>query len=720
VEEIVVISPYFDAELSAPAQMQRLFQPHGWRIYTQDAVRAFPQAAAQKLFGPMGNAFHLAELDLEKGRRLHAKTLLLRTRQGAWLMTGSANATAPALLTPAHRGNTELVVVRYEPSPSYFDDWLQDLTQQAHPVSLADLLPPEIQEDEPAPSSPPTISIRASLEKDSLCVQVIDPPSEAPVPLIRLHQGDRIATTTPSLKPNTSDVWCAPVAAFPGVDVNAPVLVELTWGDEGPAGMAVLHNRQNLARFSRPLSRKDRPKLPPGLYPESDDHALQIMEMLQELLATNTEMLEKHRGPLAARSRRREETLALDEDDYDPEDYFVDEVVRTPIDAESGSSIYSNYHDRLSYEDILRALRSAFNPLTDATIIKTPEARADLKIQLAEMASSPQEQPTHKDDAAIQERSKTRLRSGLSRMIADFQRSKDDPAYHEAITSAYALELFVILMDFLTVVWREGMIDGVFFTFQTQLLLKTFWGDLNESGLWTTIQDCLPEEAKQSLYQRWQVVQRTWITMYVVANLLDSDKERYRLASWMRYFARIGASPDVLSELSDSEWASWWKKRVPEKWELKSSHQVIAFLRDQAQHYDEAALLDEIALWPNTQAFVTEETINYVEVPALRISTPMNAPGDFDRFLGAFLIFLLWPRPKNRAWAEFKNTNPPLTSDDTLSIRIFYYGDENQFWIARETSSGGFDFLIEMEDITPQQLVKMRNRGELKIKELPI
>jgi len=364
VEEIVVISPYFDAELSALAQMQRLFQPHGWRIYTQDAVRAFPQAAAQKLFGPMGNAFQLAELDLEKGRRLHAKTLLLRTRQGAWLMTGSANATAPALLAPAHRGNTELVVVRYEPSPSYFDDWLQDLTQQAYPVSLDDLLPPdEIQEAEPVPSSPPTISIRASLEKDSLCVQVIDPPSESPVPAIRLHQGDRIATTTPSLKPNTSDVWCAPVAAFPGVDVNTPVLVELTWGDEGPAGMAVLHNRQNLARFSRPLSRKDRPKLPPGLYPESDDHALQIMAMLQELLATNTEMLKKHRGPLAARSRRREETLALDEDDYDPEDYFVDEVVRTPIDAESGSSIYSNYHDRLSYEEILSALRAAFKPL---------------------------------------------------------------------------------------------------------------------------------------------------------------------------------------------------------------------------------------------------------------------------------------------------------------------------------------------------------------------
>jgi hypothetical protein len=84
VSEALVISPFFDSEARAIGQLLAQCQPERLYLYTQADTHGLNPRALAAVLERHQPEFHPFQLNLE-GRTLHAKALLLRTGQGAWL-----------------------------------------------------------------------------------------------------------------------------------------------------------------------------------------------------------------------------------------------------------------------------------------------------------------------------------------------------------------------------------------------------------------------------------------------------------------------------------------------------------------------------------------------------------------------------------------------------------------------------------------------------------
>ncbi len=321
--EAVIVSPYFDTSLAALEAIDRRFQPRTWRIFTQHPTENLGKNAFERVFGSGLDRVQLADLHIEQERWLHAKAILLRTESGVWLMTGSANATAPALLQSAHRGNTEIVALRFQRDPGYFDEWLHQLTQHAQPVSLNALTTQEEPREEALSSSSKGPHILSAYLDDAgqLCIVLSESPARPDAWTVHLLQDEGQMPVSGPWRARSDAIYCVPFDDSFDIDATRPTLVAFVPAPESSPSKAILHNYQALASYSQPVRRKDRTRIPPGLAPINVEESIRIMEMLYELLAMNAEALKKHRGPVAARTRQQEVTLEL-EDDYNPEDFL--------------------------------------------------------------------------------------------------------------------------------------------------------------------------------------------------------------------------------------------------------------------------------------------------------------------------------------------------------------------------------------------------------------
>ena len=160
--------------------------------------------------------------------------------------------------------------------------------------------------------------------------------------------------------------------------LESPVLVTLNANlsqDRLKSNSILLHNLESLHRFSRPVQRRDRPHIPEGIAPDSYEHCAQLLEMLHELLVTNSKQLRKHRGRITKLTKKdqQEQQMILEEEDYDPDEHFVDEQVRLAT-TQSGAELYADFYDRLTYEELLRAaLAAVYHPQpTTGDISDTP------------------------------------------------------------------------------------------------------------------------------------------------------------------------------------------------------------------------------------------------------------------------------------------------------------------------------------------------------------
>ena len=77
----------------------------------------------------------------DEQRYLHAKIFLFKSEKGVFCLTGSCNATRPALLESFPSGNIEVAVLRYESDPNYYDYILSNPNLSIEGISFSDVLP---------------------------------------------------------------------------------------------------------------------------------------------------------------------------------------------------------------------------------------------------------------------------------------------------------------------------------------------------------------------------------------------------------------------------------------------------------------------------------------------------------------------------------------------------------------------------------------------------
>lgn len=148
VQRLVVISPYWDSELSALRQLHSAFDGppiHIFLTLSDDAAArqsTFPTKALDNelkpKFHPLGGSRH---------RFLHAKLIMVQTRHHDFVLFGSANCTTGALGTPDRAGvNGEAVVFRRLPRGTIDHELALDYSVK---IRVRDIAEPEQEELKP-------------------------------------------------------------------------------------------------------------------------------------------------------------------------------------------------------------------------------------------------------------------------------------------------------------------------------------------------------------------------------------------------------------------------------------------------------------------------------------------------------------------------------------------------------------------------------------------
>lgn len=119
VQEIVAVSPFFDQQSAALRQLAEAYPDAVLHLHRRPASDNEIHGGALRTLKQRLRVYNFVLDDPGPARPLHAKWVLLRGRTGGWLVTGSANLSAPAWLHSAlDGGNVEAVTFRVLEDPT--------------------------------------------------------------------------------------------------------------------------------------------------------------------------------------------------------------------------------------------------------------------------------------------------------------------------------------------------------------------------------------------------------------------------------------------------------------------------------------------------------------------------------------------------------------------------------------------------------------------------
>ena len=147
VDRLIVVSPYWDDDLSSLKQLATAMDAKEVIVFIDRDKQLFPRAALEDF--PQAAVYDLG--DLSKDRFVHAKLFVAETASADHVLFGSANCTVAALGTPGFAGsNAEACLYRQLPPKTVLMELgLTKLVEESNPLQLSDL--PEYRKDEKLP-----------------------------------------------------------------------------------------------------------------------------------------------------------------------------------------------------------------------------------------------------------------------------------------------------------------------------------------------------------------------------------------------------------------------------------------------------------------------------------------------------------------------------------------------------------------------------------------
>lgn len=712
VDEISIISPFFDKHLRAASTFVERLAPKKFTIFSRNPIGLDPSALS-RLSDRSGANIIYKELSMEQ-RRLHGKVMMIKTGRGCWLVSGSANMSSAAWLKEAKRGNMEIVTLRYEPNQTYFDPWLAEVTKDARKIRFQDISYYEIEEQKD--SSIEKIRLNsAQIKRKQLILQLDTSTEQLKDIKIFLNTGLREFSITEYYKMEDTKVYFE-------IDPQMQKLLEsptvcrgeivLGDGEKFMTSSVVIINQNSLTRFSRPVQRKERPKIPDGLEPDSYEHCVQLISMMEDLLARDKEGLEKHTPRIGKRNQRSGYQAEIETDEkYDPEDHFVDEPIRVP-ERSAGDDFYVDYYDRRTYLSLLNAMLSVtYRPSTSN---KYSEMITDVNIE--EEGQEDEKDNGKKPETTTAKKYKKKIGKRIKTLVQRLILGIQDEKYLEEIPPLYLVELFLIILHFLKIIWIDGYLSASIYYNQTYDLFKGFLGYPGEEGAWSVLGERMHEPERKYAEDRLGFSTNVWLVLYLMGNLLKEKEPKlyFELSSLARHGSQYLQPPYILKRITKQELKNKWQFTFPEDFEEKDPHEINLWLENFLEDYNESTLITEIVANPAARAEIEYKNISDIDqVPSLIVKFPLSE-ASLNLCFEYFKIFLEHPEKKSVAWAQFVNVNPPISDDDIGKVIIFYREDMKRLeFVVERARFGEYNPDITKDQLNIDELLTMETYEDL-------
>ena len=709
VKKVSVVSPYFDSSAQALKEFLHQLNPEEISVFTQTA-QGLQQESITRFLQDESTPIKFYNLSNIK-QRLHAKTITFETENGVWTASGSANFSAPALLKTSSQGNTEIMVLRFEPDPSYFDKWMEEVTSVSFPFDFDSLLLPT------EPQVFNTLAAEIKLQNVTLMKSklelAVDPKPTLSNVLRLVINNDAALVMDFSQWEITPDgnvaVNCA--KAFVS-QTDMPMLISVHYlqnnGSTLQSNPMLLHNLSSLEKFSVPQKKTNRPPVPEGLIPADAEQCAQILEMIQGLLITNQEQLAKHNQRIVADRNRELEEVEIPEE-YNPDEHVVPEPVRRPVTNLSNSSdLYIDYDEHLTYQEILNAvLAISYNKINEVTT-KTPQETGSSGTDVIDEKRD-EVNKENKEPINLSEQILLRISSGFKRLVGNFVKGLSDEVYMQSIPPTYLLELWSIITVYLRVVRNNKLLSDEDYTELSLTMLFSFWGRYLEPGAWSIVETRLSKEEKGTELNRLSIPINIWLQVYGLQQILNAQKDhqRFDLSAWMRRFTKLVFPIKDLLAYTKEDYQAVWKLSFESNVECQPAEEVVQELLRISQDYSESSLKEEIeSLTGKPPIFSYENRAEETHVPCMQLEMPLSDE-KLELIWRVFHLFSTQPMRKTLPWARFENTNPKIEPNDICKVTVFYREDCQTllFSVIRLSGNSFPDYFLT--DITPIKFAEM-------------
>ncbi len=679
VEEAVVLSPYFDRAALALRGLLRRFEPEKLTLVTAPGASGMDPQLFRRTLDSSGTSW--VGLSPQTGkRRLHAKALALRTDEGTWLLTGSPNFSSPALLRTAEQGNAELAVLRYETGNRLMERFLDSVVASAVPLDLDW----EASLDDGERADPYAEGYRilsAELSGRSLSV-VVDPsiPEHARLRVgLRGYEDYEFEPEHWTIEGKTVALEMPEKATSV---LSAPASVEIKVSVEGAevrsARMAI-HDPEVIRESSQPVRYRSHARVPSTLISLETAQHLDLLAVLRDLLAMNTEQLHKRRGisTRAARELEREQAMDTQEEGYDPETMIVEETVLTP-EIRTGVELYVDYDDRTLYQDIMSALRATlYSPVSQSG--STPRSRVRPDSGTVGDEGSVSEEQQNQAPGATDERTRQKVVKELTGLVDSFERGLQDPDFLLRVPAIPLKEWFYVLTTYLRLLRLDGLVDQESFVSLSERLFGALVGGRGASS-WSLVSAAASSEALEHHETDTHYWKQAWLHLYLAANLCFTDHEEHlpEFAQLLRRAARQLVSPTSLLAMPEDLLHAVWRSSIYPDWKPRKAEEIVEDLAEYSSWYDENTLIRELRRSPLAYAYVHHELVQGRSVPTLTLVEPWR-DDQLDYYWRVFVILCECPRFRKKARLVVDDANT-LREGGNLDHRLmlFYRSDERK------------------------------------------
>ena len=384
------------------------------------------------------------------------------------------------------------------------------------------------------------------------------------------------------------------------------------------------------------------------------------------------------------------------------------ETIRETASGSASEDVYGDYYDRLTYEDVLRAVMHAvYRPQPKVGDDDgTPPGfsipvRPDVTVEPV--------------DAAKVEKARAKLEKGFRRLIGNFCQGAANEEYLETIPASYLAEVYVIIMAFLREVWRQGLLEAAFFVEQSWKASAAFWGEIAGTGAWSAIESGFDRTELDQIGERLELCAQTWLQVYAAGwSLTESEKpEQFVFARWLRYLSSVAGPPDVLDGLQKPDYDYLWHHGMPAERDFRLAEKVVTHLYKYLGLYNEETLIETLRTWPGTRVEIGMCNVaQRSQVPELEVRMPLIET-DLTPCLRAFQVFLCAPTPKHFARACFTSTEQRAAQHDIRSVRFLFLGDARELIFAIERESGQFDPAITEDGVTVESIRALESISDM-------
>lgn len=558
VEELWVLSPFYDEEAVALQELLERLRPLQSTLLVQDGCTSVKSEALKRVINGWRSkcsvrAFTGKEHDTEY---FHAKLYLLKLAERAICLQGSPNLSQVAMRWYLPRGNVELANL-LTGSRNAFDYLLDDLQiePEASSFDALNLSFQTTQEkrEEPAPGWRLISGEWQSIELTLRFMGDVPPLSDAFLNIDgHLFSFELVRSTEQQLVVRVYDEAT--------VLLQTSVALRVQWGEEESAVASnpiFVCNRDGLNAYIESSEETDSKIGGVGGLSLEDEELEQLVGELQSHMVVD-------RGSVWQLANRRPTAPGDDEDDalrLDYADIDYDMLRRHPkLRQYRAARQHGTIQSRSRLQIILSSITDHFNGLVDYASGARPAVTKSL-----EETDAQSEEEREEEEAESQSKSRTReqrLRSIFKHFIRRYLRGLRSPDFQELVGYQVMTDNYIIFAHLLWALSRKEWFNGEI-AFLTESSLRTFrffWGSDGDEGYYGRL-DGKEQPEVLAWVQEHHADAQVLATLFHLARLTKSKgiyQLRFQLRDFWRYLLRAEPFP-MGAKVIEGTWNYVWE-----------------------------------------------------------------------------------------------------------------------------------------------------------------